>query len=65
MSEAVLAALREEIPLLTQSQNSNDRFTKWATPTVNVLYSFSATIGGGSELVSEYQRLFFRGEFLF
>jgi len=34
MSEVVLTALREEIPLLTQSQNSNDGFTKWVTPTV-------------------------------
>ena len=62
-SEAVLAALREEIPLLSQSQNSDEGFTKWVTPTVNVLYSFSATIGGGIGLVNI--KTFLHGESLF
>ena len=50
--EAVLAVLREQIPAFSQSQNGDDGLTKWVTPTVNVLYSFSATIGGGVGLVN-------------
>lgn len=45
--EAVLAVLREQIPVFRQSRNSDDGLTKWVNPTVNVLYTFSATIGGG------------------
>ncbi|KAH9981877.1 hypothetical protein BJV77DRAFT_1153968 [Russula vinacea] len=46
-SDAVLTVLREQIPASSQSQNGDDRLTKWVAPTVNVLYSFSATLGGG------------------
>jgi hypothetical protein len=45
--EAVLAVLREQIPAFNQSQNRDDAFTKWVTPTVNVLYTFSATVVQG------------------
>ena len=51
-SEAVLTVLREKIPAFNQSQNGDDRLTKWVSPTVTVLYSFSATLGGGSGLVN-------------
>ena len=51
--EAVLTALREQIPAaFSQSQNGDDGLTKWVTPTVNVLYSFSETLGQGVGLVS-------------
>ena len=50
--EAILTVLREQIPEFDQSQNSDDDLTKWVTPTVNVLYSFSATLGGVVELVN-------------
>ena len=52
--EAILTALREQIPALSQSQNGDDRLTKWVTPAVNVLYSFSATLtsGGAAGLVN-------------
>src|SRR6266478_6690055 len=50
--EAVLTVLREQIPAFNQSQNGDDRLTKWVTPTVNVLYAFSATVGQGIGLVS-------------
>jgi hypothetical protein len=49
--EAILAVLREQIPAFNQSQNGNDRLTKWISPTVNVLYTFSATVGQGVGLV--------------
>ena len=60
--EDVLTVLREQVPAFSASQNSDDRLTKWVTPTVNVLHSFSETIGQGVGLVS-IQTLR-RGEFL-
>jgi len=50
--DAILAVLREQGPDFNQSQNSNDGLTNWVTPTVNVLFSFSATIGGVVGLVN-------------
>src|SRR6266436_1993872 len=49
--EAILTVLREQIPAFNQSQNGDDRLTKWVSPTVNVLYAFSATVGQGVGLV--------------
>ena len=61
--EAVLAVLREQVPgASNQSRDGEDWLTKWITPTVNVLYSFSGTIGQGVGLVN--LKSFFRGEFL-
>ncbi|KAH9988618.1 hypothetical protein BJV77DRAFT_964324 [Russula vinacea] len=45
--DAVLTALRGQIPAFSQSQNGDDGLTKWVTPTVNVLYAFSSTLGQG------------------
>ena len=45
--EAILTVLREQINGLNQSQNGDDGLTKWVTPTINVLYAFSATLGQG------------------
>ena len=50
--EAILAVLREQTPEFNQSQNSDDGLTRWVSPTVNVLYSFSATLGGVVGLVN-------------
>jgi hypothetical protein len=50
--EAILAVLREQIPAFSQLQNGDDNLTKWVAPTVNVLYAFSATLGGGVGLVN-------------
>ena len=52
---AVLAVLREQIPVFDQSRgtsSTSDRLTKWLNPTVNVLYTFSEAIGAGISLVS-------------
>src|SRR6266567_6036851 len=49
--EAILTVLREQIPAFNQSQRGDDRLTKWVSPTVNVLYAFSATVGQGVGLV--------------
>ena len=65
--EAVLAVIREQVPgggASNQSRNDDDGdgLTKWVTPTVNVLYSFSGTIGQGVGLVN-FKRFFRCGEF--
>jgi hypothetical protein len=50
--DAVLTLLREQIPALGQSRNVDDKLAKWLNPTVNVLYTFSGAIGGGTGLVN-------------
>ncbi len=50
--EAVLTVLREQVPAFNQSQNGDEGLTKWVTPTVNVLSSFSDTVGQGIGVVS-------------
>jgi hypothetical protein len=50
--EAILTVLREQTPESNQSQNSGDGLAKWVAPTVNVLYSFSSTLGGVVGLVN-------------
>jgi hypothetical protein len=48
---AILAVLQHQVRGLDQSR-SDDRWTKWLDPTVNVLFAFSATLGAGVSLVS-------------
>ena len=53
--EAILSILREQTPTFNQPQNrdgSNDGLSELISPTVNVLYSFSATLGGVVGLVN-------------
>ena len=47
---AILAVLQQQVDWLDQSR-SDDRWTKWLDPTLNVLFSFSATLGAGVGLV--------------
>ena len=63
-AEAVLTVLRDQIPAFSESQNGDDGLTKWVAPTVNVLYSFSATIGQGVGLVNIPMSQFSGEEFL-
>ena len=48
---AILALIHQQIEGLHQSQRSDERLTKWLDPTINVLYAFSETLGGGVGLV--------------
>jgi len=48
---AILSILQQQVQDIDQSRNSNDGWTKWLNPTVNVLYAFSATLGEGVGLV--------------
>jgi hypothetical protein len=47
---AILAILQQQAQGMDQSR-SDDRWTKWLDPTVNVLFAFSATLGTGVGLV--------------
>jgi hypothetical protein len=49
--DAILAILRRQLPSLDQSINSDGKIAKCLVPIVNVLYAFSATLGGGVGLV--------------
>jgi hypothetical protein len=48
----ILAVLHKQVQGLDQSMSSDDRWTKWLDPTVNVLYMLSKTLGEGVGLVS-------------
>ncbi|KAI9431812.1 hypothetical protein H4582DRAFT_2062412 [Lactarius indigo] len=45
--EAILTVLQGKANELNQSQTSDERLTKWLTPTVNVLDALSSTLGEG------------------
>ncbi|KAI9434643.1 hypothetical protein H4582DRAFT_2130979, partial [Lactarius indigo] len=45
--EAILAVLQGKAVELHQSQSSDERLTKWLTPTVNALNALSSTLGEG------------------
>ncbi|KAI9434642.1 hypothetical protein H4582DRAFT_2130978, partial [Lactarius indigo] len=46
-TEAILTVLQGKANELNQSQTSDERLTKWLTPTVNVLDALSSTLGEG------------------
>ena len=48
---AILAVLQQQVQELDQSRSTDERWTKWLDPTVNVLYTFSGTLGAGVSLV--------------
>jgi hypothetical protein len=48
----ILAVLQEKVKEFDQSRSSDERLSQWLNPTINVLYSFSATLGAGVGLVS-------------
>jgi hypothetical protein len=49
---AVLTILQQQVQGLDPSRSSDDRWTKWLDPIVNILYALSATLGEGAGLVS-------------
>ena len=50
--EGVLNVLREQVTASSQSRFCDDGLTKWIAPTVNILYSFSETVGQAIGLVN-------------
>jgi hypothetical protein len=47
----ILAVLQQQVQGLDQSRSSDERWSRWLDPTVNVLYALSATVGAGVGLV--------------
>ena len=60
---AILAVLRPQVQGLDQSRNTDERWTKWLDPTVNVLYTFSNIIGASVGLVCFRTFTFLRSTF--
>ena len=48
---AILTVLQEQLQGLDQSRSTDERWTKWLDPTINVLYTFSNILGTGVSLV--------------
>ena len=48
---AVLAVLQQQLQGLDQSRRSDERWTRWLDPTVNVICALSETLGEGVSLV--------------
>ena len=49
---AILAILQQQVQGQDQSRSSDDRWTKWLDPTVEILYALSETLGEDVGLVS-------------
>jgi hypothetical protein len=49
---AILSVLEDIIQQFDRRRSSDERLTNWLNPTINVLYSFSSTLGQGVGLVS-------------
>ena len=48
---AILGVLQQQVEDLNLSRSTGERWTKWLDPTVNVLFTLSATLGEGVSLV--------------
>ncbi|KAH9001268.1 hypothetical protein EDB92DRAFT_1812109 [Lactarius akahatsu] len=58
---AILAVLRAQIQAFDETQNADEKLTKWLDPTVNVLYAFAATLGNGVGLIFPLSNAVFAG----
>jgi hypothetical protein len=56
-SSDILAVLYNKVNEFDQSRSDSERLSSWLNPTINILYAFSATLGGGVGLVSSTGRL--------
>ena len=48
----ILSVLQGKVNEFDQARSADKRLSQWLNPTINVLYSFSATIGAGVGFVS-------------
>ena len=51
-TNAIIAVLQDQVREFNQAYSSDERLTRWLSPTVNVLCAFNAVISGGVSLVS-------------
>ncbi|KAI0268068.1 hypothetical protein BGY98DRAFT_1180498 [Russula aff. rugulosa BPL654] len=58
---AILSVLQHQVQGLDESQRSDDRWTRWLDPTVNVLFTLSSTLGEGVGLVFSPAKVIFAG----
>jgi hypothetical protein len=65
---AIIAVLQEQVQGLDQSRSSDERWSKWLDPTVNVLQAFSSILEAGASLVCSstyllefYAHIYFTG----
>ncbi|KAN0105778.1 hypothetical protein V8E52_010688 [Russula decolorans] len=58
---SIRALLQKQVQGPNQSRNSDERWTKWLDPTVNVLHAFSATLGAGVSLLFPPANVIFAG----
>jgi hypothetical protein len=49
--DGILAILQRQANTFEQGRDSNRRLMKWISPSVHILYSFSAALGDGVSLV--------------
>ena len=56
-SSDILSVLHDKVNEFDESKRHNERLSSWLKPTINVLYAFSATLGGGIGLVSPTAQL--------
>ena len=49
---AILNILQDQVDQFNQSRSADERLRKWLSPTINVLYAFSETLGEGISLVN-------------
>src|SRR6266404_1485942 len=54
----ILTVLRAQVHQFEQSTSSDDKWTKWLNPTVNVLLTFSGVLSEGVGLVSFIRTIF-------
>ena len=54
----ILAVLQDKLNEFDQLRIADERLSQWLNPTINVLYSFSATLGTGVGLVSTVKPTF-------
>ena len=48
----ILTILQDKVNEFDQARSADERLSQWLNPTINVLYSFSATLGAGVGIVS-------------
>jgi hypothetical protein len=47
----ILVVLQNKVEEFNQSRSADERLSRWLSPTINILYAFSATLGGGVGIV--------------
>ena len=49
---AILAILQDQVHQFNESRSSDERLQRWLSPTINVLFAFTETLGAGISMVN-------------